>query len=138
MENLMRLMASGVLQKLLVKHLDLRIIVALTQWKTLILIIEGFRTQRLNIRKVTHRSRLDWLSTTIDTAARAAHNLDKLVICLALADLCQNFIGVLQSASNGNLDIHAAHMIDGLFDAFGSADLRILDGICLLYTSRCV
>ena len=54
----------------------------------------------------------DGLATTGDTATGATHDLDEVVLGLALADLVQQDLGVLHAVGNGDID-------DGAVDVDG-------------------
>ena len=90
----MGLVAAGLSQELLVALLQHGVQVALAQGHALILVVQGLSAQLLDVvEAVVHRA-LHRLAAAVDTAAGAAHDLDKLVIGLARADLLQQGVGV--------------------------------------------
>ena len=94
----MRFMASGFAEILLVELLDCRILVRFPVRHLCVELIERLGTQASNIRKVDHIGRLNGLAASVDTAAGAAHDLDKVVLLFSALDHIEELFGVGKTA----------------------------------------
>ena len=90
-----------------------------------VIFVQSSRPPRFQIDKVAHCRRLYWLTAAVDTAARAAHDLDEVVVRFRriLTDF-EDFLGVAQSGSNRNLHLQVADFVGCFFDALRCRELR--------------
>ena len=83
MQYFMSLMASRFAKVLFVELLDSRILMRLTNWLSRIVVIQSLCTDCTYICKVTNAAAYLRLAAAVDTAARASHDLDEVVVCFA-------------------------------------------------------
>ena len=129
-QQMMRLFAARLTQIVFIKFLDIRILIGLAQRVVCIQIIKYLGALGADVHKIADAVRHLRLAAAVDTAAGAAHDLDKLVIRLAALDLLQQVTGIGKPRSHSHF--HRAdpgNLISGFLDSFNA---------CLLYTSRCV
>lgn len=81
-EQMVGLLTQRFLQKLVVKLFDLRIVVRFPK-----LLPGVFFVDRVDTRQTHGIIRIARLTSTADTAARASHNLNKMIMCLTGLDL---------------------------------------------------
>ena len=60
-----------------------------------VIFVQSSRPPRFQIDKVAHCRRLYRLTAAVDTAARAAHDLDEVVVLFPGFDRFEDFLGVL-------------------------------------------
>ena len=122
-ENFVSLVAVGFAEELLVDLLDSRILVGSAERLVSILLIESACTKSANISVVEDNCGLDGLTTAVDAAARAAHDLDEVILTLASLDIIKKLGNVLETGSNSNLNLSAVYIIGSLLDAFKTANV---------------
>ena len=118
---------------LFVEELDIRVVVRLTEGHLLIDVVEDGRAfGTVGIQDIRSFAwlevRLDeWLTTTVDAATWAAHDLDKGIVGLAFADLVEKSFRVLHAAGDGDFDLGAVDDDFGFFDRFKATDAVEID-----------
>ena len=85
-------------------------------------IVQDFRTGCLYIDSSAHVRGLDGLSAAVYAAAGASHDLDELVVCLAVFHTVKQCLGIAKTGSNCHANLHACHIVLGFLDAGGSAN----------------
>ncbi len=138
MEKLVSLVRVGLAKVLFVKLLNLGIVVRLTESVALVLRVQSICTELLvgieNIDILIGKEvgTDEGLTTAVDAAAGAAHNLDEGVGRLACTDIVHDGLGILHTVCNGNLDINTAEGEGSFLDAVEATNLVELDGTILL------
>ena len=89
MEELVSLVAAGLLQILIVQGLYVLVEVGQTQGLCRILGIQSLCTLSTQVGEVADRCRLDRLTAAVDAAARASHDLDEVYLLLAVLNAGQ-------------------------------------------------
>ena len=69
-----------------IETLDSLALMRLAQGHILVRLVESGGSARLEIDEVAHRRRLNGLAAAVDAAARAAHDLDEVIVGGAVAD----------------------------------------------------
>ena len=87
-------------------------------------IIQYLGSQRADIYGIAHIAGLLGLAAAVDTSARAAHDLNKMVIGFTGFHLIQKGSGIAQSRGYSNLYIHTSHRVRGFLDALHAAYIR--------------
>ena len=95
MKQLVRLMASRFTQVGFVQFLDSRVLMGFTQLAGSVDVIESLGADSADIGKVADAGVNLRLSAAVDTAAWASHNLDEMIVGLAVLYLGQKFFGIL-------------------------------------------
>ena len=126
MQQFMSLVGIRFAEELFVQFNDLRVVVGLAQDLAFVFAVQGLRALFLvGVEDVIFFIRQEAfadvrLAAAVDTAARAAHDLDELILGLAGADLIEENAGGLHTGSDRDID-------DGAVDVDGSfADTGIM------------
>ena len=88
-----------------------------------IVAVEGLGTDRAYIMCIAEACRHKRLTAAVDAAARAAHDLDEVVVLLAALDSIKKLSCIAKARSNCDVDGHAGHIIGCLLDAFCTTNL---------------
>ena len=99
--------ASGLSEIGIIKFLDSRILVRLTNRVVFIRIIQYLSTQSTDVNGIANISRLLRLASAVDTAAWAAHNLNKVVVGFAGFYFIEKVSGIAETGGNSDLYVHA-------------------------------
>ena len=118
----MCLVAARLSKILFIELLNSFVLVRLTNRHSCILIVESLRTKTTNVNKVTNAAAYLRLSTAVYTAARTCHDLNELIISFAVLDLGKNFVCILKTGSNSNLNLKTSNFISSFLDAFGTTN----------------
>ena len=119
----MRLVAVRLAKELLIEFDDLRVVVRLTQCLSLILRVECLSSLLLvcihDVIRLIVQEALSYirLTTAVDTTARAAHDLDELILGLAFTDLVEENLSALHAGSDSNVNCCAVDIERSLSDA---------------------
>ncbi len=133
MEQFLSLFAAGGTEILVVKDFDIGVIVRLADRHVLVDAIEhvgplltvGVEDVDVLVRE---KSGFDeWLSTTVDASAGAAHDLDEGIGGFASPDFIKKRLGVLHAGGDGDLDLGAFDVDLSLFHGIKAADLGEVD-----------
>ena len=89
-----------------------------------IILIQHACTDSSYIRKVPYIAGYLRLSASVDASARASHDLDELVVCLAGFYFVKKRSRIAKSGCHCHLYIHARNIVCSLFYALGATDIR--------------
>ena len=133
----MCLLAAWHAKVLIVQLLDGRVVMGLPVGHGSVQIIQGFRTGCFHIHSSAHVRGLDRLAAAVYAAAGASHDLNELIVCLAVFHTVKQRLGVAKAGSDCHADLHACHIVLSFLDACGSTNgleihmLQCLAGQCL-------
>ena len=94
MQDMMCLLAAWHAKVLIVQLLDGRVVMGLPVGHGSVQIIQGFRTGCFHIHSSAHIRRLDRLAAAVYAAAGASHDLNELIVCLAVFHTVKQRLGV--------------------------------------------
>ena len=117
MEKMMCFMASGFTEILIIYFLDDRILMRFTVNRCFIFGIECFCSESFEIDMSSCISVTKRLSAAVHAAAGTCHDFDKVIVSLALSDLCEKFPCVCSSAYDSDFDICACYFVCKLMPA---------------------
>ncbi len=88
-----------------------------------IYIVKNSRTLSLNINLIASCSINDRLTTAVYTSARAAHNLNELVILFTALNSIKKICSILESGCNCNIEGNTTNCIGSFLPSISSADI---------------
>ncbi len=118
-------------EEFIIQHLDSRVVLRLAQIIVPVVVVEDGGTDGTQINRRADVRRLNRLTATVDTAARATHDFDKLKIQLAGLNPVQQFLRLAGTGSDTDINSQVTKLIGRQLDTLGTAHLREIHGFQL-------
>ena len=121
MEKLVSLMSANLAEILVIKLFDLVVFVGLALCLAGVLVIESLCAKFLNIEIHKILGANNGLAAACYAAAGASHNLDEVVLLLALFDRLEKLFGIAGAVSNRNINLDSVKVDFSFLNAVDSA-----------------
>ena len=108
MKDFMSFVAAWFAQEFFVQSLYFLVHMRFSQCHSFVLCVQSASTERFQVYKVSYACRLCWLTATVDTAAWASHNFDKVILSVAVFDFCKDFFSICKAGNCCNSDCFAS------------------------------